>query len=94
MKKLIKSTFVDHCKETATPQTYWEHLTFAWKNSTMMIIAALAGFVHGLIPALFPFSTARHVIKIFKNIVDSGRHAQDFHDLMPKGYLLKKHLKK
>lgn len=91
---LFKKIFIDHCRETDMPQTYWQHFAFGFGNSVKLFVAALAGIVHAIIPAAFPFYTARRVVKSFKAIVDSGRHTQDFKDIIPTGYLLKKHLKK
>lgn len=70
-----------------------QHLKFAWGNCFRLQWALIAGFIHGVFPSLFPFYTAREIIKSFKRLADSRRHVEDFQDIVPKGYLQSKHLK-
>lgn len=93
IKNFFRKYFIDHCQDTHQPQTYIEHLKFAWSNCVRLQVALIAGFIHGVFPSLFPFYTAREITKSFKRLVDSRRHVNDFNDIIPKGYLKDKHLK-
>ncbi len=43
-------------------------------GSTRLLLAAFAGFIHALIPGLFPFYTSTEIIRLFRNVLVSGRH--------------------
>ena len=44
---------ITHCKENGG--TYWNHLSFAFKKSALMLFASFAGFIHAIFPFLLPF---------------------------------------
>lgn len=92
IKAFFQKYFIDHCQATDQPQTYWQHLWFAWSNCGRLQIALIAGFIHGVFPQAFPFYTARKIIESFKRLADSRRHVQDFKDIIPEGYLQEQHL--
>lgn len=83
----------DHIKDTENPQTYIEHGKFAFLNSFKIFIAGLAGMVHAFFPWWFKFYTSTAVIKSFKDLVDSRRHINELNNIIPSGYVIKKHLK-
>lgn len=85
--------FTNHIKDTKNPQSYYQHGKFAFINSAKITIAGLLGMVHAIFPWWFPFVTSTAVIKSFKSLVDSKRHVTELNEIMPDGYLLKKHLK-
>jgi hypothetical protein len=43
--------FVDHPK--AVGETYLAHLGVSWRFSSRLLVAGLAGMIHGLVPGLF-----------------------------------------
>lgn len=90
----MKNPFTDHPKQTDNPQSYFKHGIFAFKNSFILFWGGLIGMIHAIFPCWFPFTTSTIVIKSFKKLVDSNRHTEELNREIPKGYLLKKHLKK
>lgn len=83
----------DHLNNSgASPQTYSEHAIFAIANSSILLLAAIKGIIHGVLPFLFPFSTSSTVIKSFKKLIDSGRHRQELKALIPEDYIYKRHI--
>lgn len=78
----MKNPFTEHPRDTVNPQTYIEHGKFAFVNSAILVFAGIIGMIHAFLPFLFPFMTSTIIIKSFKKLVDSGRHAAE----------LKKHL--
>jgi hypothetical protein len=51
-------------------QEYPEHFWFAQKWGLYLIWTGIASMIHGLIPALFPFTAPRNVLKIARMIHD------------------------
>lgn len=49
-------------------QKYPEHFWFAQKWGLYLIWTGIASMIHGLIPALFPFTAPRNVLKVAKMI--------------------------
>jgi hypothetical protein len=45
-------------------ETYWEHQRVALRFSGALLKAALACFIHGLIPALFQSTASRTVLEL------------------------------
>lgn len=83
---------LDHVRDTEKPQTYWQHCKFALINSALVTFAGIQGMIHAFCPWWFKFATSTAVIKSFKKLVDSRRHLKELNEIMPKGYLTKKHL--
>ena len=81
------SIFTDHPRDTDNPQTYFQHMWFAFKNCFVLQIALFAGIVHGLCPWWFKFYTSTKIIQCFKGLVDSGRHKGEILEIMPEGYI-------
>jgi len=86
--------FTDHARDTDKPQTYWQHGSFAFRNSLNITLAGIAGMIHAVFPFWFKFTTSTAVIRSFKKLCDSGRHKAEMQEIIPKGYVLDKHLKK
>lgn len=89
----MKNPFTEHPNQTENSQTYVEHGLFAFKNSFLVFWGGLFGMIHAIFPWCFPFATSTIVIKSFKKLVDSRRHVDELNREIPKGYLLKKHLR-
>ena len=89
---IIKKLFTQHSQDTVNPQTYWQHGLFAGTNSIILIYYGIQGVVHSVFPFWFPFTTSSAVIRSFKKLVDSKRHIDELNTIMPKGYVIKKHL--
>lgn len=90
----MQNPFTEHPRATGNSQTYWEHGRFAIVNSVKLIYYGILGVIHGIFPFWFKFSTSNFIIKVFKIVVDSGRHTGELKTLLPKGFLDKKYLKK
>ena len=84
---------VNHVRDTENPQTYFSHWKFGFINSCKLIGAGIVGIIHAFCPWWFPFTTSSIVIRSFKKLVDSNRHKLELNEIMPDGYLNKKHLK-
>lgn len=85
--------FTDHPNGTDKPQTYLEHGEVALFNSIILIWGAFAGITHAFFPWMFKFTTSTIITKIFKKLVDSGRHVDEINRIMP-GYIKDEHLNK
>ena len=46
-------------------ETYWSHCRWATKAGFQMIWAGILSIIHGLIPPLFPFKSAKTVIDLY-----------------------------
>jgi hypothetical protein len=88
----MKNLFIDHPRDTANPQTYWQHGAFAFKNSVVVTLGGIVGIIHAIFPWWFKFTTSTIVINSFKKLIDSGRHKAELQKIMPRGYVHKKHL--
>jgi|TARA_B110000908_G_C10185968_1_gene417997 hypothetical protein len=88
--------FLEHPYSTNNPQLYWKHVTFSIVNSGSGIKYMLAGFIHGIFPCLFPFSTSSWVIRSFIKVVASKRHSKELQQYLSIKFLdeLKKEIKK
>ena len=85
--------FTEHPSESPAPETYWEHGSFALKNSTKGLIAALCGYVHAVFPFLFPYTASNLYLEIYTAMEESGRHDEEIKDLRNKSsdyYLVRK----
>lgn len=87
----MTNIWTKHCNQTVNPQGYWTHLKFACLNSIYIIYYGILGIIHGIFPFLFKFSTSTAIIKCFKKLVDSRRHHDEIHKVMP-GYVKDKYL--
>lgn len=55
--------FKDHL--TKSKVTYLEHSTFAFYAGLKLLWAAIASFIHGLFPNLFPGTAAKTIIDLY-----------------------------
>ncbi|MDO8407948.1 MAG: DUF6356 family protein [bacterium] len=65
-----------HTRDTANPQTYYEHWRFACFCSFKMIWYGLVGVVHAFLPEIrcLQFATSSFIVRAFGQLVRSGRH--------------------
>ena len=91
MIKLIEESKRHLHNDGYSPQSYSEHRDFAIKNSFILLVSSLQGIVHGLLPFAYPYATSSALIRSFKKLIDSGRHKRELAEIMPEGYILKKH---
>ncbi len=59
-KNPLTAIFLDH--PATVNETYWQHMRFAFRFAFWLGAAALAAFVHAVIPALFE-TTASRILK-------------------------------
>jgi Family of unknown function (DUF6356) len=59
---MVKRLFLEHPREVG--QSYLEHQRNAFSYAGSMLMAAIACFVHGLIPALFLHTGSRVVSRL------------------------------
>jgi hypothetical protein len=50
---------------------YASHLRFAMSASGLLFAAAIASLVHGLVPRLFPFTSAKIVLRLAEKVRSS-----------------------
>lgn len=62
----IQKKSSDHLKEVQ--QSYWTHAAFAIKWGWFLIWTGFVSILHGLIPAVFPFTAPRNILKVAKMI--------------------------
>ena len=80
---MFNALFLDHPHSTRNPQGYFKHALFSVGNSLALMFYCVLGVIHGLVPALFPFSTSSAIIRSFCKLVASERHGEEFRNLMP-----------
>jgi len=88
----MSNIFTDHIRDTENPQTYWQHWNVAFFNSFNVFWAGFQGIIHAFCPWWYPFETSTQIIKSFKILADTRRHKAEFRAIIPKGYLLDKHI--
>lgn len=52
-----------HLKDSE--ESYWSHCRWAVQAGLVMMWAGLLSIIHGLIPALFPFKSAKTIIDLY-----------------------------
>ena len=80
---MFNALFLDHPHSTKNPQGYFKHGLFSVANSLLLMFYCVLGVLHGLVPALFPFSTSSAIIRSFCKLVASERHQKELRNLMP-----------
>lgn len=60
----IRNGIETHLEESQV--TYGEHLGFALKASARLAYASFASVIHAFVPAMFPATSARIVIELYK----------------------------
>ena len=72
----------EHLSGTRRPATYRSHFANAAGGSVRLLVAGLAGLCHAVLPSVFPFFTSTEVIRLFRELVASGRHDNELlHEL-------------
>lgn len=59
MKKIISGDHLDKAQKS-----YTTHLWFALKASGLLFLAAVTSVIHGIFPRLFPFYSAKIVMRL------------------------------
>jgi hypothetical protein len=70
-----------HTREGDNPQTYFEHFRVAFVSSVKLMWYGVAGIIHAFIPGLLPFYTSTGIIKIYRQLVESGRHDDEIQEI-------------
>jgi len=52
-----------------TKMTYMQHLVHAWSGGFKLIFLAIASFVHGLLPNVFPYVTAEGIAILYYKFI-------------------------
>jgi hypothetical protein len=75
----IESFSTEHTRDTAAPQTYWQHACVAISKSAQLIWLGLAGVVHGLLPEIkgLQFYTSSGVLRAAHYLMMCGRHDRE-----------------
>lgn len=60
--------------------SYTEHMGFAFVQGFSLLKAALASFVHGVLPSLLPYYSAKTVVEINKIIKARNRAGETSED--------------
>lgn len=89
--KYMTNAWTKHPNQTVNPQGYWKHGIFAFLNCINLIFYSILGIIHSVFPFWFKFSTSTAIIKCFKKLVDSERHQDEIHKVMP-NYIKDKYL--
>jgi hypothetical protein len=69
-RPLLPALFVDHPK--AVGETYLAHMSVSWRFSSQLLVAGLAGMVHGLIPGLFERTASTMVRRLHAQLPARG----------------------
>lgn len=74
---LWRRLFLDHVRQPPAPQSYPAHFRTAFWESCKLLVAALVGMIHAVVPAVAPFYTSTRVIRCYRGLSRSGRHEQE-----------------
>ncbi len=75
MLKPFTRPFTDH--PASVDETYGEHLLFAGRFGTTLILAGLAALLHGLFPFLFERTASRTVIALADGCSSRTKRSED-----------------
>ncbi len=72
-----------HTRDTANPQSYWQHMRVALVGSLRLIALGLGGVWHAFFPEhrRFQFWTSSGVIRIYRELEMSGRHDDEIEQI-------------
>jgi hypothetical protein len=75
----IRSFSTKHTRDTAAPQTYWQHGGVAISKSAYLIWLGLAGVVHGFLPEIkgLQFYTSFGILRAAHYLMMCGRHDRE-----------------
>jgi hypothetical protein len=57
-------------------ETYSQHFVWAVKSGLLMIWTGLASIIHGILPPLFPFKSAKTVIDLYYERLHTHKNSQ------------------
>ena len=66
----LNALFVDHPK--AVGESYLQHMGVSWRFSSQLLVAGLAGMIHGLVPGLFERTASTMVRKLHAQLPSRG----------------------
>ena len=66
----LAALFVDHPK--AVGESYLAHLRVSWRFSSRLLVAGMAGMIHGLVPGLFERTASTMVRKLHAELPSRG----------------------
>jgi hypothetical protein len=72
----LTALFVDHPK--AVGETYLAHLGVSWRFSSQLLMAGMAGMIHGLVPGLFERTASTAVRKLHAQLPQRGVADEEF----------------
>ena len=72
-----------HTRDTANPQSYWQHMRVALVGSLRLIALGLGGVWHAFFPEhrRFQFWTSSGVIRIYRELEMSGRDDEEIEQI-------------
>jgi hypothetical protein len=75
----IRSISTKHTRDTAAPQTYWQHGGVAISKSARLIWLGLTGVVHGFFPEIkgLQFYTSSGILRAAHYLMMCGRHDRE-----------------
>jgi hypothetical protein len=75
----IRSFSTKHTRDTAAPQTYWQHGCVAISKSAHLIWLGFAGLVHGFLPEIkgLQFYTSSGILRAAHYLMMCGRHDRE-----------------
>lgn len=75
----IKSFSTKHTRDTATPQSYWQHGSVSITKSAQLIWLGLVGIVHGFLPEIkgLQFYTSSGILRAAHYLMMCGRHDRE-----------------
>ena len=66
----LAALFTDHPK--AVGESYLAHMAVSWRFSSQLLVAGLAGMIHGLAPGLFERTASTMVRKLHAQLPARG----------------------
>jgi len=85
----IRSFSTNHTRDTAAPQTYWQHGAVAISKSVRLIWLGLAGVVHGFLPEIkgLQFYTSSGILRAAHYLMMCGRHDREIERIFGSNFL-------
>jgi len=85
----IRSFSTNHTRDTAAPQTYWQHGAVAISKSVRLIWLGLAGVVHGFLPEIkgLQFYTSSGILRAAHYLMMCGRHDREIERIFGSNFI-------
>jgi hypothetical protein len=89
LEMAIRSFSTEHTRDTAAPQTYWQHGAVAISKSAQLIWLGLAGVVHGFLPEIkgLQFYTSSGILRAAHYLMMCGRHDREIERIFGPNFL-------